>query len=118
MRSVSLVITARMRNAGNALSCALGHDTAPGHTYTVPLSPSGSGTPTHYGAHTWASDSFVALLTNAKRGTFPDGFSAGDLTRRQIAGAVGAIEAEVGEDPSTTWPALLARLGLKLIEVE
>ncbi len=109
MRSLSILVPAAFRDAANLLSCALGYDTNPGSTYSVKLSSTGSGEPTHYGAHTWATDAFVDLLTSALAGNAPpvDG-----IDPATVSAVVGSLQFEVGDDPQTTWPALLQRTGL------
>lgn len=70
--STVLVLPKDQKDAGNAVAVALGHDVAPGNTYSVALSPSGSAPATHYGCHTWARPEFIAQLQAAEQGSAPE----------------------------------------------
>lgn len=77
MKSLVLIVPKDFQAEGNAISVAMGHDVAPGKTYSVPLSPSGSLPVTHYGCHAWATDGFAAMVRIGKSGVVPDGTDAG-----------------------------------------
>ncbi|MEP3071506.1 hypothetical protein [Maricaulis sp.] len=72
-RSVVIIVPAAIREQVIALAAALGFSTRLG----APLSPTGTGTPTHYGTHTRALQVFVDLLT----GEVPaaEGFDPADV---------------------------------------
>lgn len=70
--SLALVVPAALRDKANRLSCALGHDTLPGSTYSAPLSSTGDEPATHYGCHAWVQPSFVDILAGAAQGTLPE----------------------------------------------
>lgn len=70
--SIVMIVPASLRDIGNRLSCALGHDTLPGNTFSVPLSPTGSEPATHYGCRTAAQQSFADLLMAAGQGVLPE----------------------------------------------
>ena len=67
MFSCVLILPADLVDKGNALSEALGHGSP---AYTVPMSATGQEPVTHWGLHTWASQSFLDLLA---AGTMPEG---------------------------------------------
>lgn len=71
MISVALILPATYREAGDALSVALGHDVGVGQTYSVGLSPDGSDPATHYGCRTWATPEFAASIIAAQAGNPP-----------------------------------------------
>lgn len=70
--SVVIIVPAALKDKANRLSCALGHDTLPGGTFSVPLSSAGSSETTHYGCRTTAKQEFIDIMTNAGSGEFPD----------------------------------------------
>lgn len=70
--SVSLVVPAADRADANRLAVAMGWDTSPGDTFSVPLSADGDVPATHYGCHTWAGPGFVATLSGAQDGSLPE----------------------------------------------
>lgn len=69
--SVSLAVSAAVKADANRLAVAMGWDTAPGATFSVPLSAAGSLPATHWACHTWAGDEFVSTLTAAAGGALP-----------------------------------------------
>lgn len=69
--SLVLILPADYQDDGNTLACGLGLDVPPGKTYTIPLSASGTGAPTHYGCHTWARQSFLDMMNAAEQGSAP-----------------------------------------------
>ena len=75
MKSLVLILPAALRDLGNGVAVALGHDVAPGNTYSVGLSPTGSEPATHYGCHTWATDGFAVMIGILTSGIVPDGTS-------------------------------------------
>lgn len=75
--SAVLILPAALRDAGNQIAVALGHDGAdPPDTYNVPLYPIGGGDePTHYATHAWAQQKFKDDVEAAAAGTPPEGFT-------------------------------------------
>lgn len=69
--SLALVVPTALCEKANLLACALGHDTMPGNTFSVGLSPDGSEPATHWGCHSWVQQSFVATLAGAAQGQLP-----------------------------------------------
>jgi hypothetical protein len=69
--SAVLILPADLRDAGNALSVAMGH----GSTYKIPLAPPESAEPTHYGTHSMVSTSFQEMIEAAKLGEWPEHFT-------------------------------------------
>jgi hypothetical protein len=64
--STVLIIPAALRDDANLLGAALGHGP---NNYTVPIPPDAP--PTHYGAHTSATDEFFAIIAAAQGGSLP-----------------------------------------------
>jgi hypothetical protein len=64
--SVILIVPAARRQDGHGTAVALGHDDDPGHTYSVPLSPTGNEPVTHYGCHWWDSQEKFEWLDRIK----------------------------------------------------
>ena len=73
-RLAALILPSALRDAGNQLAVALGHDEAdPPDTYNVPLYAIGeSGEPTHFGTSTLVTPGFEAMIVAAKQGTYPE----------------------------------------------
>ena len=90
--SLALAVPAALRDKANRLSCALGHDTMPGSTYSVPLSPTGQEPATHYGCHAWVQPSFVEILAGASQGHLPEiDWADYDLTAGDVAAVVDGL---------------------------
>jgi hypothetical protein len=110
--SAVLILPASLRDSGNQLATALGHDEAePPDTYNVPLFPIGAGVePTHYGTHTWATAAFKGLIEAAQSGAFPEGLeSAAPLVAELITSFTLRSEA----DASAHFDAIAAAHGLE-----
>lgn len=121
MISVVLILPAHLRDDGNRLACALGHDTLPGTTYGTPLSPTGSEPPTHYGARTWAEQSFVDTLNAAAEGSVPTiQWATFGLTEEAVSRVVRGLVYSVVEDasvlPHEQFGAMLENLGLTPVQ--
>lgn len=69
--SLGLMVPDALREKGNLLACALGHDSLPGNTFSVGLSADGSEPATHWACHTWVQLSFVETLAGAGQGQLP-----------------------------------------------
>ena len=67
--SVLMIIEAEHRVNGNILGAALGYGE---RNYSVALSPTGDGPPTHWAARTEATQHFIDILTGASQGVFPE----------------------------------------------
>lgn len=94
--SLVVIVPAHLREIGNRLSCALGHDVLPGNTFSVPLSADGSEPATHYGCRTAAKQEFVDILTSAGAGDLPDiEWADYGLTVEDIAPVLAALIADV-----------------------
>lgn len=93
MISAVLILPAALRSAGNELAVAMGHDQAPGRTYSVPLSGNGQSPATHYGTHAWVSEAFVATLQGAAQGQIPQG-----LNEQLVASVLGGLISSVGSE--------------------
>ena len=107
--SVSLIIPAANQLAANKLACALGFDVLPGNTFSVPLSSDGENV-THYGAHTYAEQSFVDMLNSAKAGILPPVlWTDYELDEAKAGAAVAALidVAQIGT-AQDTWPVAMA----------
>ncbi len=115
-QSAVLILTAALRDAGNQLAVAMGHDTAdPPNTYCVPLCPNGEGAPTHYGTHTWVTDGFRATIEAAQGGTYPawpPEMLA--LAQEVIGGLIASFEELDARAPSEHFNAVAAGQGLAL----
>lgn len=116
MKSLVLIIPSQFQNEANALSVALGYDTPPGNTYSVPLSPTGTGEPTHFGTHTWATDSFINLIGSAANGSVPDYFPAEVISLvNTIIPHLSIFPDDAISDYSNNWENALSTLGLVVI---
>lgn len=69
--SLALMVPNTLREQANLLACALGHDSLPGNTFSVGLSPDGTQPATHWVCHSWVQESFVATLAGAAKGNLP-----------------------------------------------
>jgi hypothetical protein len=119
MMSLVLTLPAAHRDSGNAIAVALGHDVAPGNTYSVPLSADGVEPATHYGCRTWASPGFVAAIEIARNGVVPDGTAPqiaamGLSIRAQHPETLAALIADARETDAAYehWSDVLAAHGL------
>jgi hypothetical protein len=98
--SAVLILPAALRDAGNQLAIALGHDVPPGDTYNVPLYPIDGDEPTHWGTHTFATAKFVTDVTAAQQGQYPDGINpeaAGVVVAALLASFAPLDEVSPGE---------------------
>jgi hypothetical protein len=69
--SVVILCPAALQADGNLLACALGHDTLPGSTFSVPVSTDGAEPVAYYGCRTDAQQSFVDVFGAAAQGALP-----------------------------------------------
>jgi hypothetical protein len=122
--SLVLIIPAALQAEANALSCAMGQDVMPGHTFSVPLSADGQEPPTHFGCHAWSQPGFAAVLAAAQAGALPDDPAGGGewsdygLGLEAIAAVVSALIVSVREDltGAAHFAAVLDDAGLVRIE--
>jgi enamine deaminase RidA (YjgF/YER057c/UK114 family) len=106
--SIAFIVTAAQREAVLTIGRALGYEGG----LVVQLSASGSAPATHYGAHAWAADEFVALITGDW--PVPDGVPA-----ETVAAAKAALTVSVQtpcESPLAHFEAVCASAGLVRIE--
>lgn len=117
-----LILPAAIRDDGNRLACALGHDEMPGATYAVPLSSSGLEPATHYGTHTWALPAFLDLLAGAAQGTLPEiNWAQFGLTLQRVQEVISELIYGVdapGADPLSNFEAIASNANLRRIEVD
>lgn len=113
--AVSSIVTAAQREDADKLMWTLGYQPDPAtgaSTYSVPLSPTGKPPATHYGCNAQAADDvFSDALAGRKT---PSG---GGLSAKRAADAAKALTAEKVATNARAWETLLARMGLKRIEV-
>lgn len=94
--SLVMIVPAQMRETGNRLACALGHDVMPGDTFSVPLSTDGVDPATHYGCRTSAQVSFAEMLSAAAGGSLPQiDWSAYGLTVEDVQAVLAGLIADV-----------------------
>lgn len=94
--SLVMIVPADLREAGNRVSCALGHDVMPGDTFSVPLSSGGAGPATHYGCRATAKPDFAAMLASAGSGSLPEiDWSAYGLTLGDVSAVLGALIVDI-----------------------
>lgn len=120
MISAVLIIPASLQAKGNLVSVAMGHDTYPGSTYSLPLSASGQEPATHYGTHTWATEQFVGLIQHvASGGDLPPApWEAVGLMEQDVRDVVSALILTTRQDVSDArshWEATLAANSLRQI---
>lgn len=99
LNSAVLILPAHLRDAGDALSVAMGHADEGASTYVVPLSAPNGGEPTHYACHAWATDGFRSTIEAAQQGNYPDWPSA-MVALAQIV--IGGLAASFQLDGETT----------------
>lgn len=108
-RSLSLMVPASARADADALMAALGRGP---DTFSVPMAPGRTGSPTAWGAHTY-DDALLAIL---EAGTLPAGidWAAHGLTQRRAQDALAAIRfrAVVGRGSVANFEALETREGV------
>jgi hypothetical protein len=73
LSSVVLLVPAAQVDVGNKALAAMGEANTGAASFSVPLSPTGTGPATHYGLHTWVPTAWVTKMQNAKAGTIPGG---------------------------------------------
>jgi hypothetical protein len=73
LSSVVLLVPAEKVDVANKALRAMGEARTGAASFDVPLSPTGTGPPTHYGLHTWVPTAWVTKMQNAKAGTIPGG---------------------------------------------
>jgi hypothetical protein len=112
--SAVLILPAKLQAAGNALSCALGHDDPPGSTYSVPLSANGQEPATHYGCHSWMSPGFVDTIREAIQGRLPEGIE--ELVATVVSGLICSFDG--GMAARDHFDMVLSANGLKQIMPE
>ena len=118
--SLALMVPDALREKGNLLACALGHDQLPGNTFSVEVSTSGGYPATHYACHSWVQSSFIELLAQVGQGELPaeiDWIEFG-LTQPEVWETFAAMRLST---PSTTpldFDAWLASLNLKRVVPE
>lgn len=111
--SAVLILPAALRDAGNQLAVALGHDQAdPPDTYSVALCLIGGSEPTHYGCHAWVTDGFKATIENAQQGQYPEGIDP-ELAAPVVAALVVSFQPAGEIDASAHFEAVIASLGLE-----
>jgi hypothetical protein len=110
--SAVLFLPAYLREAGNQLAAALGHDDAdPPDTYNVPLfAIGGGGVPTHFGCHAWATLEFKTLVETAQAGSIPEGLE--DSTP-VVAGLIASFMLRSEIDSCEHFDAIAAAHGLE-----
>lgn len=104
INGLSLVIPAGHQDTANRRSIRIEGNTANIRTYGVPLSPTGTGAPTHYSCHTPATEEIAircVRLVASLGGSY-------EITR--------VLEGEACHDVSS-WQAHIDQLGLKRIDV-
>ena len=120
LKSVVLIVPAEHRADGNQLAIQLGYDVEPGHTYAVPLSPTGAEPATHYGCRPWSTPGFVLLLQMATTGVYSDGVSPelvamADAARAQYPDMLANLIVDVRDDADGHWQAVLDDWGLAMV---
>ena len=118
--AVASIVTAAQRADADRLMWALGYQPDPAtgaSTYSVPLSPTGAEPATHYGCNAQAADVVFADTLAGRKMPVSTELGRRGLTAKRAADAAAALTAEQLDTRSFAWPALLARLGLKRIEV-
>ena len=118
--SLALMVPDALREKGNLLACALGHDQLPGNTFSVEVSTSGGYPPTHFACHSWVQPSFIELLAQVGQGELPAeiDWQAFGLTPAEVWTIFAAMRLSA---PSTTpldFDAWLASLDLKRVVPE
>lgn len=121
--SMTLILPAEHRDAGNAIAIALGHDVEPGYTYSVPLSATGVEPATHYGCRAWVQRGFALLVAMAQgtqppEGTAPDLIAMAQSVAAQWSDTIAALIADVREtsEPYQHWMDVLGAHGLAVVE--
>jgi len=84
VHSVVVIVPAELREVGNKLACAIGHDVVPGNTFVVPV---GVDEVTGYGCRTNAMQKFLNDVEAAREGVLPEGAAIEDfdLTPEDVA---------------------------------
>lgn len=107
-----------MRDKAQRLAWAIGHDEPPLDCFGAELTSDGA-TITHYGLHTYATQTFVDILLGAQQGQLPPiQWADYGITEQDVLEAVAAMTIEYldGGAAETTWPAALAVAGVSLLE--
>lgn len=118
--AVAAILPAADRADGDKLSWALAYQPERSSTFSVALSQTGAEPATHYGYNAQAAEqSFVDMLQGAAQGQLPAiDWAAYGLTSQRVLELVAAMEVEITATAERPWPALLARLGLKIVQPE
>ena len=106
MFSTVLIISADLRDAGNAVAEAMGW--GPGN-YSVPLSADGQKPATHYGLHAWSSKEFRRWVEGTEE--LPEGMEAAKPV-------IDSVIASFQVDSDNHWNEVLKTKGLNIIDAE
>lgn len=111
--SAVLILPAALRDAGNQLAVALGHDQAdPPDTYSVALCLIGGSEPTHYGCHAWVTDGFKATIENAQQGQHPEGIDP-ELAAPVVAALIVSFQPAGSVSPTEHFNSVATAQGLE-----
>lgn len=85
--SAVVIVPLALREKANRLTCALGYDQLPGHTFSIGMRNVATGPITHYGCRTWAKQQFIDIISGAGEGSLPDDidWEAFGLTPEDVA---------------------------------
>lgn len=115
--SASLAVPNALRTDGNRLAVAMGWDTAPGSTFSAPLSATGNTPATYWACHTWAGDEFVATLDAAQGGSVPAlPWSDFGLTESRVTDVLAALLSHV-QTGAVGFETFLTANGLQRVSV-
>ena len=111
MLSCVLILPDAQLATGNAVSEAMGWGSP---AYTVPLSADGSEPATHWGLHTWAEPSFVAMLQAAETGAMPQELADGGFPPTAFQAVIASLIASVQDDVTQHFARALETNGFRV----
>jgi hypothetical protein len=111
MLSTVLILPADQVDTGNAVAEAMGWGPS---NYSIPLSANGRVPVTHYGLHTWATDSFRDMI---EAGYYPPELEQAGIDEKTFAAMTAALVSSFWPDYTDHFATVIKESGLQQIEV-
>ena len=95
MLSCVLIIPSTLKVEADLLAVYMGWGP---NSYSVPLSPNGTGSATHYGLHAWVTPEFATMLEDATGGTMPQDLSDAGYSQDDFLSVVSNLISSIKVD--------------------
>jgi hypothetical protein len=120
--SLVFIVTDANKEDSNRLATAMDHCPIGSDEYTVPLSATGDGPPTHWLCHSFCIEAFAQMLGGIGQGTLPEPEAGGTwedygLTVERVWGLMGSaiVSCIEGADPQTHVAEVISAAGLQRV---